>query len=211
MVRYTDLLISSFSIMNQGMSYEDYNQFRLSLSPASGFQSAQFRFIELMCTDVDLLIHDHFRKTLTPKTSLSEKFNLVYWQEAGYNREAQTKSKTLSDFEKKYLESFKQLAGQMQDKNLHQRYPLILAKLDQTGKEKLIAALRAFDKKYNIEWPMVHLETARTYLMAKGETKTATGGSHWEKYLHPQFQRRIYFPELWSAEENETWGKESND
>ncbi|MBP7510546.1 MAG: tryptophan 2,3-dioxygenase [Bacteroidia bacterium] len=209
MVRYTDLLSSSFSIMNKGMSYEDYNQFRLSLSPASGFQSAQFRFIELMCTDVDLLIHDHFRKTLTPATTLGEKFNLVYWQEAGYNREANTKTKTLSDFEAKYLQSFIQTAEAMQSKNLNQRYKLMMDRLDQTEKEKLIEALRAFDVKYNIEWPMVHLETARTYLLAKGEAKTATGGSHWEKYLHPQFQRRIYFPDLWSAEEKENWGKEA--
>ncbi len=208
MVRYTDLLSSSFSIMNQGMSYEDYNQFRLSLSPASGFQSAQFRFIELMCTDVDLLIHEHFRKNLTTENTLAEKFDFVYWQEAGYNREAKKKNKTLTDFETKYLGSFIQTAENMKDKNLNQKYKTMLKSLDQTGQENLIAALRAFDKKYNIDWPMVHLETARTYLKSKGEVKTATGGSHWEKYLHPQFQRRIYFPELWSKEEMENWGKE---
>ncbi|MCF8255563.1 MAG: tryptophan 2,3-dioxygenase [Bacteroidia bacterium] len=208
MIRYTDLLISSFSIMNKGMSYEDYNQFRLSLSPASGFQSAQFRFIELMCTDIDLLIHPHFRKNLKEDSTLKEKFSFVYWQEAGYNREADTKTKTLSDFEKKYLDSFIALAEKMKVNNLRQKYQNHLVQTEPNLKEELLKSLRAFDVKYNIEWPMVHLETARTYLKAKGETKTATGGSSWEKYLHPEFQRRIYFPELWSEEEMANWGKE---
>jgi len=135
MVRYTDLLSSSFSIMNQGMSYEDYNQFRLSLSPASGFQSAQFRFIELMCTDVDLLIHEHFRKNLTAETTLAEKFDFVYWQEAGYNRETKKKNKTLSDFETKYMGNFIQTAVNMKDKNLNQKYKNMLKNLDQTGQK----------------------------------------------------------------------------
>lgn len=206
MVRYTDLLCSSFSIMNQGMSYEDYNQFRLSLSPASGFQSAQFRFIELMCTDVDLLIPAYLRNRVTPETTLEEKFSMLYWQEAGYNRETNKKNKTLTDFEQKYLPLFIQSANKMKTHNLNNKYKSMLPKLDEQGQKSLIEALRAFDKKYNIEWPMVHLETARTYLKAKGETKTATGGSHWEKYLHPAFQRRIYFPELWSESELAAWG-----
>ena len=208
MVRYTDLLSSSFSIMNQGMSYEDYNQFRLSLSPASGFQSAQFRFIELMCTDIDLLIPAYLRNRVTPETSLEEKFSMLYWQEAGFNRETNKKNKTLSDFELKYLPLFIQSANQMKSCNLNTRYKIMLENLDQDKQNDLKNALRAFDKKYNVDWPMVHLETARTYLKSKGETKTATGGSHWEKYLHPAFQRRIYFPDLWSETELENWGVE---
>lgn len=208
MVRYTDLLSSSFSIMNQGMSYEDYNQFRLSLSPASGFQSAQFRFIELMCTDIDLLIPAYLRDRLTPETSLEEKFSMLYWQEAGFNRETNKKNKTLSDFELKYLPLFIQSANQMKSSNLNTKYKLMIKNLDQDKQNDLKNALRAFDKKYNVDWPMVHLETARTYLKSKGETKTATGGSHWEKYLHPAFQRRIYFPDLWSEIELENWGIE---
>lgn len=209
MVRYTDLLISSFSIMNKGMSYEDYNQFRLSLSPASGFQSAQFRFIELMCTDLDLLIHPHFRSKLNEQSTLEEKFSFVYWQEAGYNRESNKKTKTLSDFEQKYLRDFVYTAEKMKTLNLNQRYKTFLKDVQQEAGEALVDALKAFDVKYNIEWPMVHLETARTYLNAKGELKSATGGSQWEKYLHPQFQRRIYFPELWTEQELAHWGKEN--
>src|SRR5690606_27436458 len=40
--RYTSMLISSFDVMKYGMNYDDYNTFRTSLAPASGFQSVQF-------------------------------------------------------------------------------------------------------------------------------------------------------------------------
>jgi tryptophan 2,3-dioxygenase len=35
----------------------------------------------------------------------------------------------------------------------------------------------------------------------------ATGGTNWQKYLPPRFQKRIFYPTLWSAEEQENWGK----
>src|SRR5690606_21189626 len=51
--RYTRMLITSFDIMKDGMSYEDYNIFRATLTPASGFQSAQFRILELYSTRLE--------------------------------------------------------------------------------------------------------------------------------------------------------------
>src|SRR5690606_38570420 len=36
--RYTDMLITSFDIMKEGMGYEEYIIFRDALTPASGFQ-----------------------------------------------------------------------------------------------------------------------------------------------------------------------------
>jgi tryptophan 2,3-dioxygenase len=54
---------------------------------------------------------------------------------------------------------------------------------------------------------LVHLDTAQHYLNSKGETKAATGGSEWKKYLHPKYQQRKFFPKLWSAEEIANWGE----
>jgi hypothetical protein len=34
-----------------------------------------------------------------------------------------------------------------------------------------------------------------------------TGGTNWQKYLPPRFQKRIFYPELWTAQEHEDWGK----
>ena len=30
---------------------------------------------------------------------------------------------------------------------------------------------------------------------------------NWQKYLPPHFQRRIFYPELWSDQERDEWGK----
>jgi tryptophan 2,3-dioxygenase len=39
------------------------------------------------------------------------------------------------------------------------------------------------------------------------ENGEATGGSDWKKYMLPKYQRRIFFPELWSEEELQNWGE----
>ena len=41
--RYFDMLTTSFNIMREGMEVEQYMKFRYTLTPASGFQSAQYR------------------------------------------------------------------------------------------------------------------------------------------------------------------------
>lgn len=47
---YFEALTKSFSIMVNGMEKDQFLKFRMSLLPASGFQSAQYREIELACT-----------------------------------------------------------------------------------------------------------------------------------------------------------------
>ena len=48
--RYFGALRGSFSVMELGMNKEEFLAFRNALSPASGFQSVQYRIIELGCT-----------------------------------------------------------------------------------------------------------------------------------------------------------------
>ena len=67
---------------------------------------------------------------------------------------------------------------------------------------ELIKAMRHYDYTVNVSWVMAHYNAAGKYL---GNAE-ATGGSDWRKYMHPKYQRRIFFPELWSKEELENWG-----
>ena len=55
-INYFRHLTSSFSIMIDGMEKEQFLQFRMALLPASGFQSAQYRMIELTSTDTHNLV-----------------------------------------------------------------------------------------------------------------------------------------------------------
>jgi tryptophan 2,3-dioxygenase len=202
--RYTAMLITSFGVMSEGMDYDDYNTFRATLAPASGFQSAQFRFIEIYCTRLQNLINEEGQKRLPKNPSLTDYFEHIYWKDAGMNRQTGKKSLTLRQFEEKYLDEFVMLATKVKGNTIEEK----IAKIKNPS-EALSTILREFDNLYNVEWPMVHLNTARTYLDKKGENKAATGGSEWKKYLHPKFQQRKFFPNLWSGDEKKDWGTES--
>lgn len=200
--RYTSMLINSFDIMKVGMSYDDYNVFRATLAPASGFQSAQFRYIEIYCTNIKNLINEKGKSRLPENPSMEDYFEHIYWKDAGTNHETGKKTLTLSLFEEKYLGSFIELATKMEGKTLEDKVKSITK-----PSQELIEKLREFDRLYNVEWPMVHLSTAKHYLDSKGENQAATGGSEWKKYLHPQFQQRKFFPEIWNSTELDEWGK----
>ncbi|MFY0672268.1 MAG: tryptophan 2,3-dioxygenase [Bacteroidia bacterium] len=201
--RYTTMLITSFAVMKDGMSYEDYNTFRVSLAPASGFQSAQFRFIEIRCTKLENLVNAMGKQRLPENPTVEDYFEHVYWKDAGLNRKTGKKTLTLSQFEDKYLDSFIELAKEMAGNTLEEKVARIKAPTDE-----LLKKLKYFDKFYNIEWPKTHLNTAKHYLDAKGEEKAATGGSDWKKYLHPMYQQRKFFPGIYTQQEIENWGKD---
>ncbi|HMZ45730.1 MAG TPA: tryptophan 2,3-dioxygenase family protein [Chitinophagaceae bacterium] len=200
--RYTSMLITSFDVMKYGMNYDDYNIFRSTLTPASGFQCAQFRYIEIFCTRLENLINEEGKKRLGPNPSVEDYFEHIYWKDAGLNRQTGKKSLTLQLFEEKYLSSFIELAKKVQGNTLEEK----INKLPNVS-EAFTKKMKEFDHLYNVEWPIVHLQTAQHYLDSKGENKAATGGSEWKKYLHPQYQQRKFFPTIWSEEEKRNWGK----
>lgn len=196
---YTRMLRNSFDVMTHGMDYDQYNVFRHSLAPASGFQSAQYRKIELYCTQLGNLA-----KAAPSDSDIREKFKHIYWQMAGLDHNTGKKSFTLRQFEEKYLNEFIETAEGLEGNTLEDKLSELLQMGELDEQTKLVA--REFDHLYNVLWPLVHLETAQHYLNAKGENKAATGGSEWQKYLHPRYQKRIFFPALWTEEEKNTWG-----
>lgn len=201
--RYTSLLITSFDIMKDGMDYDDYNIFRTTLTPASGFQSAQFRYIELYCTRLHNLVNDEGKNRLPLKPTITDYFEHMYWKDAGLNRKTGKKTLTMQQFEEEYLEGFITFAKKIEGNTLEDR----ILKIPELSDE-LRNKLREFDVLYNVDWPLVHLNTAKHYLDKKGEQKAATGGSKWIKYLHPKHQQRKFFPSLWTAKEKASWGQE---
>jgi tryptophan 2,3-dioxygenase len=202
--RYFDMLTSSFSIMKDGMDIEDYNKFRTTLTPASGFQSAQYRKVEFASTELINLIDKRFRDTIDRNSSYENAFEHLYWQAAGKDYKTGKKSYTLTVFEEKYKDEFIRFTKFYQFNNLYSKFK----SLPQEARENkaLIEAMRHYDYTVNIKWVMAHYNTANHYLNIGGKTAEATGGSEWVKYMHPKYQKRIFFPELWSKQELENWG-----
>jgi tryptophan 2,3-dioxygenase len=200
--RYTSMLITSFDIMKDGMDYDDYNIFRSTLAPASGFQSAQFRYLEIYCTRLENLINTEGKKRISANPTIEEFFDNIYWKDAGLNHATGQKTLTLRLFEEKYLDGFITLAKKMRGSTIEDRVMQI-----KDPSVELQEKLKEFDRLYNVEWPLVHLNTAKHYLDKKGENQAATGGSEWKKYLHPKFQQRKFFPSLWTEKEINGWGE----
>ncbi|MFM7017490.1 tryptophan 2,3-dioxygenase family protein [Flavobacterium sp.] len=203
--RYFDMLTTSFTIMGDGMEVDQYMKFRNTLTPASGFQSAQYRLIEFASTDLINLIDHRFRATIDRNTPYSHAFEHLYWQAAGKDYKTGEKSYLILEFERKYKAEFLRYMEEHNTSNLWQKFKQ-LPEADQKNTE-LIAAMRHYDKTVNITWVMGHLNAAKKYIESGQGSGEATGGSDWKKYMHPKYQRRIFFPELWSEEELKNWGE----
>lgn len=204
--RYFEALTKSFEIMVDGMEKEQFLRYRMALLPASGFQSAQYRMIEISCTDfINLVDKDVREDCVRNNSSLEEMFQSIYWNKGATEISSGKKTLTLEQFEKKYSKKFIALAKEYETKNILQKY----LSLDDSQKQnpKVINALKQLDVNVNINWPLVHYKSAVRYLQQNTEDIAATGGTNWQKYLPPRFQKRIFYPQIWSPEEIENWGK----
>jgi tryptophan 2,3-dioxygenase len=135
---------------------------------------------------------------------LSEQFEYIYWKKGATELSTGRKTLTLKQFEKKYQEELIRLAEKQQELNLYKVYRRLP---EGPEKAKVAEALREFDVHVNVNWPLVHYKSAVRYLQQRPESIAATGGTNWQKYLPPRFQKRVFFPELWSAAELDEWGK----
>lgn len=204
--RYFDMLTSSFAIMQDGMDLAQYNKFRHTLTPASGFQSAQYRKIEFASTELINLIDPRFRDTIDRDTAFEHAFEHLYWQAAGKDFKTGKKSILLTNFEARYKEEFITFMKVYNTKNLWTRYKEF--SVDDQKNNTLVKAMRHYDYTVNITWVMAHFNAAKHYILTSSGDGEATGGSNWQKYMHPKYQKRIFFPELWSAKEKDNWGHE---
>jgi tryptophan 2,3-dioxygenase len=201
---YFTALTQSFDIMVEGMEKEQFLNFRMSLLPASGFQSGQYRMIEIYATDFVQLVDKDHREALA-KADLKTQYQHIYWKYGATELSTGKKTLTLKQFEKKYEKTFLELAETCQSKNLRALYTQLKAQGHSTA--ALETELRQLDVNVNVNWPLSHYKSAVRYLNRQPEEIKATGGTNWQKYLPPRFQKRIFYPELWSTEELEEWGK----
>lgn len=202
MNRYFETLTQSFAIMIDGMEVEQFLKFRMALLPASGFQSAQYRMIEILSTDFIHLVGKDFRGDFRTDASIADMYNKIYWKAGATELATGKKTHTLIQFEQKYSATFIELGETYRNTNLWKRFESL-----GSADENLLHAMREFDLNVNIRWPMVHMKSAARYLRKNPEDIKATGGTNWQKYLSPPIQRRIFYPGIWSEEELASWGR----
>lgn len=201
MNRYFDHLIDSFDVMIEGMDPEQFLNFRMSLLPASGFQSGQFRLIEIGATDFHYLTSSDERQHYDHCSDVSDIYAHLYWKKGATELATGKKTLTLRQFEEKYSTDFLTRAEAVRKTNLRQLY---IQNFE--GDQEIIDELRHLDHKANIEWPLMHYKSAVRYLQKDASVIKATGGTNWQKYLPPRRQQISFYPELWAKEELEKWG-----
>jgi len=203
--RYFENLIDSFDVMVDGMDKQQFLAFRMALMPASGFQSVQYRLIEIASTALENLTDEEQRLALGPSPDHQQLFGCIYWKAGATVEETGTKALTLIKFERKYTAQLVAHAQACQQRNVWavvQRLPA-----EEQRNPRLVQALRQLDVSVNVNWPLIHFRSAVRYLQRDFTDVAATGGTNWRNYLPPKFQRRIFYPELWSVQELEDWGK----
>jgi len=203
---YFKALTSSFSIMINGMQREQFLRYRMSLLPASGFQSVQYRMIEIYATPLKNLVHYPQRGKFSEENSIEELYEHIYWKKGATDINTGEKTLTLKQFEYRYTPRLIRIANQVKDNTIYHKY-LALPKSHRENKT-LIEALKNLDLNANVNWPLMHMGSAYRYLSKDKVAVDATGGTNWKAYLPPSFQKIIFFPTLYSENELNTWGKE---
>ena len=201
---YFNALTTSFEVMVDGMEKEQFLKFRMSLLPASGFQSGQYRMIEICATDFIRLVDKSKRVELSTAT-IEEQFENIYWKFGATELASGKQTLTLKQFIKKYAAQFLQLAKERTLTNFSALYHQLQA--NGADVKALSEELRKLDLYVNVEWPLSHYKSAVRYLEKDPIDVAATGGTNWQKYLPPRFQKRIFYPFLWTEEQMEEWGK----
>ena len=204
--RYFKVLIDSFDVMIKGMDKEQFLKYRMSLLPASGFQSVQFRIIEIYATPLHHLTHAAIRNQFSETSSQLEVFEKLYWKYGATDLDTGEKTLTLKQFEYRYTPRMLRIAKQVEGNTIYHKYQN-LSKSEQKDSD-LIEALRTFDLQVNVNWLLMHMGAAYRYPHKENSEIAATGGTNWKKFLPPSFQQISFFPNLWSIEEKENWGKQ---
>jgi len=192
-IRYFENLVNSFDVMISGMDKKEFLKFRMALLPGSGFQSIQFRLIEIYSTDL--------KNLCVSKNNSLEK---IYWQYGATELKTEKKTYTLTQFNKKYQDLLFLKTSDLKSKNIYKKFNSLNKKDPKINILKDL--LKRYDVMVNIHWKLAHYKSAIKYLRSPKENIPATGGTNWKKYLPPKFQKIIFFPKLWSKKDKENWG-----
>ena len=203
--RYFEQLNNSFDIMVDGMDRDEFLKFRMSLLPASGFQSCQYRMIEIASSDLQQMVHPSKRELAAGVSEVKLLYPILYWKNGATELATGKKTLTLRQFETKYSDHLVHYAEKMQDKNLRRSFLKLPAEAQ--NDPELQALLREHDLNANVRWPLSHYRSAVRHLETKPNVIAATGGTNWQQYLPPKMQLVVFYPELWTEAQIAEWGR----
>lgn len=191
--RYMNKLIGSFDVLKNGLDRAEFGIFRKSLLPASGFQTHQFRLIEIMLTPFENLIKDTDRKNLPDKLVLEKHFENIYWRSGAIEESTGKPAKILVNFNNKYDELFMEELKSFSKKNIYSRYLSSSESFRNSVKDDLMKVEESI-----LMWKLAHLKAIVIHIKTGA---SGTGGTKWNEYLPLKNQKIFYFPEFWNGKD----------
>ncbi|HLZ17704.1 MAG TPA: tryptophan 2,3-dioxygenase family protein, partial [Cyclobacteriaceae bacterium] len=152
-INYFRQLVNSFGVMVDGMDRDQFLKFRMSLLPASGFQSGQYRMIEICSTDLINLVNAADRE-IVAHDSIDRRIEKLYWRSGATELATGKKTLTLQQFELKYMAQFREMGLKYHDKNLRKLY-----QKNFSSSKEIKSRLRELDELANVRWPLAHLKS----------------------------------------------------
>lgn len=197
--RILGFLTQSFDILIDGLDTEEFLIFRKAFGSSSGFQSAQFRAIEIVAG-------------LERKQKGEDK--TFYWERAARNLETGEPTLTLVKFKEKHLAWLNDMYEKREPYSFRMAFErAVRAASGITDLQSLYAAtlngdlggdirtlaheLLALDQSI-IDWKKSHLRAAAKHMV---KAPRGTGDTNWAEYLARSIQEEHYFPELVKANE----------
>lgn len=210
-----DKLIYSFDVLSPDASNEAENyfdnaeflQFRLALTPASGFQTISLREIEIMSTRLRNLVHTKVRTSMHNEYDLASLYEHLYWKSGGRLDDGSgrlhaelDKVRTLEEFEKKYDAYLLGFAQEYEQRNLDYIYSVMEFEGEEAeamealrADAQVAALLKQYSYKLNSHWKENHFGIIRKHMEAMGH---GTGGTNWKEFLPPAKQLLDFFPNI---------------
>ena len=189
-------LTESFDVLIEGLSTDQFLEFRKAFGTSSGFQSAQFRAIEIL-SGLD-------------RKAIKGQDNTFYWERAARDKDTGEPTLTLIKFKEKHLNWLNDLYEKRDSYSLRFAFEKVVATslglipsnpqefyksfLASSENDLLAFAdeLLKFDELV-IGWKIAHLRSAAKHL---ARAPRGTGETNWAEYLAKSISDERCFPEL---------------
>jgi tryptophan 2,3-dioxygenase len=190
-------LTESFDVLIEGLSTDQFLEFRKAFGTSSGFQSAQFRAIEILAG--------------LDRKSVKGQDNTFYWERAARSIETGEPTLTLIKFKEKHLGWLNQMYENREPQSLRFAFEKVISSVLKVKPTDPKEFYRKFWESNNDElrrianellkfdelitaWKIAHLRSAAKHL---AKAPRGTGETNWAEYLSKSIAEERCFPELY--------------
>jgi tryptophan 2,3-dioxygenase len=218
--RYFAVLSYSFNVLLDGLSSDDFLEYRKAFGTSSGFQSSQFRAIEILAglereAKGSGSHESRPAKEREQTAQQSDDTAMFYWERAARHLTTNEPTLTLIKFKEQHLARLNEMYRTRQPHSLRFAFAQVVSerlaseapldklseRLFQENKEadliQLAEELLKLDREV-IGWKQMHLKVAAKHL---ARAPRGTGETNWAEYLARSIAEQRCFPELKRAKD----------